>query len=253
MPPELTPVEEADGLLLKRDDLYRAPGGAPGGKARTCWALAEGAAGLVTAGSRSSPQVNIVAQIGQALGIPVRVHTPSGEPGAEVAAAIAAGAERIEHRAGYNSVIRARAREDAARRPGWAHIPFGMECEEAVEQTRRQAANLPRSARRLVVAVGSGMSLAGIARGVLDAGLLLPIIGIVVGADPAQRLKRYAPRGWQRFVLLQAALERYDQPAPEAELAGVQLDPIYEAKCLPFLQPGDCFWLVGLRQTALEA
>jgi len=28
----------------------------------------------------------------------------------------------------------------------------------------------------------------------------------------------------------------------------MELDPIFEAKCLPFLQPGDLFWVVGIRQ-----
>lgn len=33
------------------------------------------------------------------------------------------------------------------------------------------------------------------------------------------------------------------------ELGGVRLDPIYEAKCVPFLLPGDLFWCVGIRAT----
>lgn len=65
--PELTPVDKHGDYWMKRDDLYRVAG-VCGGKVRTCWNLAQGAKGLVTAGSRSSPQCNIVAHIAQKLG-----------------------------------------------------------------------------------------------------------------------------------------------------------------------------------------
>ena len=72
---DYTPIESSGGYYFKRDDLYRVAG-VSGGKARTCWGLAQGAPGLVTAGSRHSPQVNIVAHIAQELGVPCRVHVP---------------------------------------------------------------------------------------------------------------------------------------------------------------------------------
>jgi len=89
-----TPVQQVDDYFLKRDDLFEVAG-VRGGKARTCWSLAQGAVGLVTAGSRSSPQVNIVAHIARDLGIPCRVHTPEGEPSPEVADAVTCGAEWV--------------------------------------------------------------------------------------------------------------------------------------------------------------
>ena len=74
----LTPIETHGGHLVKRDDLFSI-GGVNGGKVRTCWHLAQGAKGLVTAGSRQSPQVNIVAHIAKKLNIPSRVHMPRGK------------------------------------------------------------------------------------------------------------------------------------------------------------------------------
>lgn len=257
-----TPIELHDGIWLKRDDLYRAPGtDAPGGKARTCFALAKqykeaGAPGLVTAGSRSSPQVNIVAQIGKALGMPVRVHTPQGEPGPEVVAAEEAGAERVAHRAGYNSVIVQRARADAET-SGWGHIPFGMECEEAVRQTASSFDNVARAFRsgkfkRLVIPVGSGMSLCGILAGDSYWSLYdLPILGVVVGADPRKRLDKFFPlwRFSHNLTLVGAGVDYHEKI--EASVGPVKLDPVYEAKCVRFLEPGDLLWVVGIRQTAL--
>jgi hypothetical protein len=131
-----TPVERRGNVWVKRDDLFSVAG-VSGGKVRSCWHLAQGATGLVTAGSRSSPQVNIVAHIAKALGIPCRVHTPAGDLSPEVLSAQAAGAEVVQHKAGYNNVIIKRARDDA-KAQGWREIPFGMECTEAVTQTRGQ-------------------------------------------------------------------------------------------------------------------
>lgn len=252
---ELTPVESRGGVWVKRDDAFEVAG-IRGGKARTCWALAQGAGGLVTAGSRSSPQANIVARIARQLGIPCRVHTPEGTAKPELQAALDAGAERVCWKAGYNNVIIARAREDAEAR-GWREIPFGMECWEAVEQTRRQVANLP-AAKRLVVPIGSGMSLAGILWGLRDTSRHeLPVLGIWVGAEPWKRLRRYGPPGClgdaslfdaeaNPLVLRRSEL-KYDEAAHSLMLDGLELDPIYEAKCLPWLRPGDCFWVVGKR------
>lgn len=259
---ELTPTyNHTNDYWVKRDDLYEAPGGAPGGKARTCYALAtkakaNGAVGLITAGSRSSPQVNIVAQIGRELGMPVRFHTPLGEPGPEVEAAIAAGAERVSHKAGYNSVIVARANKDAEQ-SGWGLIPFGMECEEAVLQTAGQVASLlglEHEIKRIVIPVGSGMSLCGVLHGLGRYGLKIPVTGVVVGADPTKRLDKFYPL-W-RFVrdleLIPAGVS-YDTKVTQNldGFLGPKLDPVYEAKCFKFLRPGDLFWIVGIRQTAL--
>lgn len=248
-PQALTPVDQVgDGLWAKRDDLF-CVAGARGGKARTAWELAQGASGLVTAGSRHSPQVNIVAHVARKLGVPCRVHTPTGELSAEVLQARDYGAEVLQHKPGYNSVIIARAREDAKSR-GWLDVPFGMECQAAIDLTRLQVANIPPEVKRLVVPVGSGMSLAGILWGLKDKKSDLPVLGVCVGADPAKRLDKYAPPDWaKRVQLVESKLDYHEQPK-ETTVGGLGLDPIYEAKCIPMLQHGDCLWVVGIRATA---
>jgi len=269
-PKALTPVEKRGDVWVKRDDKFIV-GGVPGGKVRTCWHLAQGAKGLVTAGSRSSPQVNIVAHIAKKLGIPCRVHTPEGSLSPEVLAAKAAGADVVQHRAGYNSVIISRAREDA-KRLGWVDIPFGMDCWEAVQQTRGQVANLPREAKRIVIPVGSAMSLSGLLHGLLDVGWDVPVLGVVVGAEPYDRLGRYAPKrleysslfggeeavnardkDWSEMVTLVRSPLDYHQPYKDPYWRGLALDPIYEAKSIPFIEPSDVFWVIGVRQTFMQA
>ena len=246
----LTPVEthnyRGGTIYVKRDDLYVIAGVA-GGKARTCWFLAQGARGLVTAASRVSPQTTTVAFIARHLGIPARIHTPTGIWSADLRAAGKAGAEIIQHKAGYNSVICARAHADALER-GWTEIPFGMECAEAVKQTSQQVANFPVDATKLVTAVGSGMSLAGILEGRRHYGLSFKVTGITVGADPTNRLDKYAPEDWREIVELIPSPAPYHSPH-FCSLHNIVLDPLYEAKALIHARPGDLCWIVGVRES----
>jgi 1-aminocyclopropane-1-carboxylate deaminase/D-cysteine desulfhydrase-like pyridoxal-dependent ACC family enzyme len=251
---EYTPVQHVDDYLLKRDDLFTIAG-VCGGKARTCWHLAQGAAGLVTAGSRSSPQANIVASIAKELRIPCRIHTPQGELSPELRQAQLKGAHVIQHKSGYNNVIIKRALDDAAA-TGYTSIPFGMECDEAVKQTRMQVQDIPLTVERIVVACGSGMSLSGLLWGLNDGWEDVPVLAVQVGADPTKRLDKYAPKDWRKQVKLVKSHIPYSTPASPRDCfigAGqdaVHLDPIYEAKCRQYLQPNDLFWIIGIRETA---
>ena len=245
---------EGNVYWLKRDDLFYAAG-AWGGKARTAQALSVGATHLVTAGSRSSPQVEIVARLAAGANILMTAHTPEGvlPPHIEAVAKLPNVTLR-QHPAGYNSVISARAR-DQAEKDGARLIPFGMECYEAVEATADQVATIPwlvnrGVGRRLVVPVGSGMTLAGVLTGLSrmgEAGDNVPVLGVCVGAEPKQRLDRYAPRDWSRRCKLVQAESSYDHPAKLTQFGGVEMDAYYEAKCLPLLEPGDLLWVVGRR------
>ena len=248
---ELTPVEEHGGYLVKRDDLFSV-GGINGGKVRTCWNLAQGAKGLVTAGSRESPQVNIVAHIAKALNIPCRVHTPEGEVSPEVDQAVKLGAELFQHPFGVNNVIKKRAKDDALE-TGFKEIPFGMECKEAVIATKNQVANIPPETKRIVIPVGSGMSLCGLLHGLKEKNLNIPVLGVRVGADPLKRLNQYAPKGWESMVELVDSGIDYHDHASELKLGDLTLDPVYEAKCLPFLKKGDLLWVVGIRKTSIPS
>ena len=246
---DLTPVEKIGNFTVKRDDLY-AVNGVNGGKVRTCFYLAQNAKGLVTAGSRESPQVNIVAHIAKELNIPCRVHTPEGKLSPEVEAAKNIGAEVIQHKAGYNSVIIKRAKDDALEN-GFTEIPFGMECCEAVEATKNQVKNIPPDTKRIVIPVGSGMSLSGLLHGLIENNLNIPVLGVRVGADPTERLNKYAPSNWKKMVTLVSSELDYHQHETNNDFFGLTLDPVYEAKCIKFLIEGDLLWVVGIRQTSL--
>lgn len=255
--PEVTPVEHlADkGVWLKREDKY-VYAGVRGAKVRTCMHFIaearEKGVGVVTAGSRMSPQVNFVAQIAYQMGVKCRVHVPSGPLTPELLAARAAGAKITQHDYGYNSVIIARAREDAAER-GWIEVPYGMESQEAVDYTKPQVVNIPDGVQRIVNACGSGMTLAGILWGLKEQGIDIPVTAICVGHVPEERLDRWAPEGWRDMVELVDEPSDYHQAATEVEYGGVLLDAYYEAKCIPYLREGDLLWVSAIRPSAVPA
>lgn len=236
---------------MKRDDLYRAAG-APGGKARTCWALAQNQDGLVAASHRHSPQMHMVARMAHALGIPCHIHTAEGDETDEIRDAKAFGAKIFRHSPGYNGVLIARARADAAKRK-WREIPFGMESTEAVELTAEQVGNVPKQIKRVVMAVGIGMSLSGVLWGLEKRGIYVPILAVAVGTpNPSKYIDKWAPSDWEGQVELIHAEEPYSKFV-DASVGNVRLDPVYEAKCARFLKEGDLLWIVGIRASALGA
>ena len=252
---ELTPVQTFGcGVFVKRDDLYSVAG-VCGGKVRACYNIVSKTRdlrGLVTAGSRSSPQVNIVASIAKHFKLPCFCHVPSGKLFPEVELAQSKGATIVQHKPGYNSVIVARARE-CAKEMNYTEIPFGMSSFDAVNSTRKQALNLKQfPIKRILMIVGSGMSLAGVLWGLQDEGMSIPITGVVVGSDPVKRLMGFAPFGWQQRVELIKSKHKY-QDVVEGYLAGITLDPIYEAKLVPFIKEGDLVWIVGIRESVKNA
>ncbi len=253
--PKTTPIQKIDGVWVKRDDLY-CRAGIRGGKVRACWRLATwGDApcdGLITASARKSPQAQIVARIANAMGVPARCHMPMGARTEEMVDMEAHGGELVQHKAGYNNVIITRAMADHKIRPTWRYIPFGMEHREAMRCTREQVRDIPVGVRRVVVCVGSGMTVAGIMHGLRDQHLShIPVVGIRIGADPTRRLNSWGPFGWrQQMELIDATDTIPYHTAVDAAIGDVVLDAHYEAKCLEYIKPGDLFWIVGIRAAA---
>ncbi len=245
--PTLTPVEYHDGIWVKRDDLY-CLGGVRGGKVRACYVLCKDTKlpGLVTASHRPSPQGHIVSAIAKYLGLQCRVHTPKGEFTDQMEQARDNGAVITQHDMGYNNVIIKRATDDA-QRLGWLHVPFGMECKQAIESASGQVRNLPEEAKRLVIPVGSGISLAGVLQGMKRYGINLPVLGVMSGADSRERLNRYAPVNWKNTVTLVPSGVPYHTNV-KAKVGTVDLDWTYEGKCAKFLEPGDILWCVGIKR-----
>lgn len=247
-PHELTPIEQHGDLFFKRED-YFSFAGCRGGKVRSALHIAQGAKGLISAGSSHSPQVIIVARIAHELDIPARVHIPKCKRNAELEA-IAPFTEIIEHKIGRRNVLSHDAAIDAKEHPDWTYIPFGMEHPAHIEQMRSQFKNVPAEAKRIVAPVGSGLALSAILWGARDYGWQKPIVGICVSplSGPIKMLDKYAPHDWrEQCKLIRSELDYAKEPEQQT-ISGIQLDPIYEAKAIPYLEAGDLFWIVGIRR-----
>lgn len=250
---ELTPVEynEETGIWLKRDDLFEVYG-VRGGKARSAYQvilklIEEGYREIVTAGSRQSPQCEIVSYICENMGLKCRVFMPYGEDTSVISHIQENQNTIIERvRPGYNNVIIARAREYAENR-NVGYVPYGMECAENIEVTCSQVKNLPVGRiKRVVVPVGSGMSISSVITGMTRNGLDLPLLGVRVGRSPDKIIEKYAEGVGLSNLEIVSASKSYHTVCEEY-VDGYQLDPIYEAKCREFLQEGDLLWVVGKR------
>jgi len=243
---ELTPVEKRQNYYFKREDTYSFAG-VSGGKVRTAKLLCQGASGLTTAGSKSSPQIVIISHMAEYYRVPFRGHTASGQLSWELEELKTKKfTDIVQHKYGYNSVIKKRARDDAKER-NWKYIPFGMECQEAIDQTANQVKNLPFGEfKRIVVPVGSGMTFCGVVHGVRQMGINVPILVIRVGAYPVARIRKFLPVWYNNWSLLFSELN-YNK-RKKIVFCDIELDPIYEAKCVSFLKEGDLFWIVGIRK-----
>ncbi len=252
---KLTPIEIHNGFLVKRDDIYEVAG-IRGGKGRICWQLSDGAKGLVVSGSRQSLLVNIAAHVAEKRGIPCRGHVPTGGLTPELEDAVAHGIELVKHKAGYPNVLMSNARKDAIE-SGRREIPFGLECRELVVDVAKQVENIPDNIKRIVVPVGSGMTLAGILKGLQLRGRKTKILGVIVGGGKdhdkfspvlARRLDRFADK-WRDIVEFVHSGVPYATEAKVKMLGDLRLDSVYEAKCIPHLRKGDLLWVVGIRSS----
>ena len=245
---KLTPVEKKGNNWIKRDDMFEYAG-QKGGKARAALYLitnGQKPKSITTAGNRNSPQINIVSSIGKKLGIPVTAFTSTGELGNEVKIAKSKGADIKQVMYGYENVISSNAKKYSEKNNSLL-IPFGMDTEEVQPLTANQVRNIPKEVKRIVVPVGSASSIIGIVKGVKEYRPDIKILGVVVGANPLRKLNKYVP-DWKKYAKLQRLSIPYHQPATITNFKGIELDPYYEAKTIPYIKDNDLLWIVGVRE-----
>ena len=265
--PDVTPVEQRGDYWFKREDQY-VFAGVNGAKVRAYrhLALEDDAEGIIGVAARVSPNFTRFAAVGKRLGIPVRVHTAYGEYTELMEVAEGLGAEIVQHAPGYMNQLEAAARDDAEseERDGWIYPKWGddprvhdltvREVENVaatIEASRDSGGEADPEIQRVVVPVGSGLTLAAVLAGLKQYGVDVPVLGVRVGGDPEDALDRHAPDDWRDRVDLVESDYDYQAAPDETALAGVELDPVYEAKVIPYVEPGDLVWVVSTRETAL--
>lgn len=249
----LTPVMQFGEWWAKREDLACFAGLhlSSGSKVRQYAAMIAAAPGqplLVGCSANSAMQIYI-AEAAKAAGVPGIVYVPRrAQLTRATAYAREMGAEIVEVAPGYLSVVRSRARE----RAGLLGRYVRWDAEAAVIDAIAQCENLPKKAKRIVVATGSGLTCAGILAGMAKFGFRQPVMAVCVSnmADAAKidaLARQHTAKGLPRFHV-EHTPQKYDDPvAASLPDGGTPLDPFYAAKVLPYIKPGDCFWIPGRR------
>ncbi|TAL67466.1 MAG: pyridoxal-phosphate dependent enzyme [Bacteroidetes bacterium] len=186
---ELTPVEEYDGILYKRDDLYlpyEDYNELGGGKVRQMQLLYESMksknekiTGLITNPvSLSSPQSAIVAKIAKDNNVPCMICIGGKIDSVEETAkrykplslAYQLGAEiKVVAKIGYRNVVTSRV-NDIIKENNYEVVNFGINLSDypdaIIGSTANQVLNLPDYLDNLIIPCGSAITMAGIIVGI---------------------------------------------------------------------------------------
>lgn len=265
---ELTPVE----IAHKRDDLFMPYSDVPlsGGKVRQARRLLRPAVerirdehgGVVlTATGVHSPQGLIIARVAHELGLRcvlfVGATTEQGalERHAMLRRAVSFGAE-LDCSAGvaYESALSAAQQRWREQHDGAGYVVrFGINLEDDPDailgSTAAQVANVPDDTRSIVVAVGAGVTAAGVILGAIEHAPQARVVCVQIAGydrrDAIDRMTQGASYDWHAIEGVP-----YSRLVRERVAAGFELDPIYEAKAWRYMRDRldvehACFWVVG--------
>jgi 1-aminocyclopropane-1-carboxylate deaminase/D-cysteine desulfhydrase-like pyridoxal-dependent ACC family enzyme len=272
-PNELTPVENRNGRLYKREDLHRNEKyGVNGAKFRACRHLFQKAAdaghmAVVSASSVLSPQAAMAGVLAEefdmdctlVLGATKEETAPKH---VSVNIALQAGATmNLESKVAYNPVIQ-RAGNLLAQETGAWQLPYGIttkadasrgEVTDFLAVGGAQVQNLPDDLETLVVPFGSGNTASGILYGLATYGApaaLKRVVLVGVGPDRYPWMKsRLDFVGVQMEELgfeivhmpLHGWFADYGDKMPETA-DGIVMHPTYEGKVVRFLNGSDLEW-----------
>lgn len=247
----LTPIEKINNVYIKREDKFII-NDVCGGKTRSAYELIingieQGYTNFVTAGSRQSPQCEIVSYLCEYLNVKAHLFMPKGKD-TSVIKNINNNSNSTIHRTkvGYNSVI-CKWSNDYAIENNFYYIPFGMECEENIKVTQHQVKNIPNDIKRIIMPIGSGMSFVSVLNGLeLYQKYNINVVGIQIGKDVQKTLKKYLNAPHIHYEIINSEL-KYAQIPKNTTIGNIELDPTYESKCIPYLKDNDLFWIVGKR------
>lgn len=279
----LTPVEERNGRLYKREDLYTAPGGVNGAKLRACQYLigqgaAQGKTRVISAASILSPQSAMAAVVARQYGMrpwiilgATRAETAIRQSSVQIAASQDADFEIVP--VGFNPYLQAAAAKRLHKSPDAYWLNYGITTpkDATTEQLRafvdvgaRQTRNLPDHVRTLVLPFGSGNTATGVMAGLAKhrpAGLERVIL-VGIGPDRRrwmqerlERLEATFPVHIDHYDLHGTGFARYGDKMP-GQADGIQLHPTYEGKVVRYLDGimppwweardgSTCLWIVG--------
>lgn len=286
---KFTPVENHNGLLVKREDLYAYPNGSNGSKLRAAEQLLgaaykSGYRKVITAAACVSPQHALVSSAAVALGM-TTTHILGGTTAvsslrhSSVRIAANNNAEFRFIKVGYNPALVASARQYVKDHDDtyWLHYGIAAPPESSAEEllafhepSAYQTRNIPESVVDIVLPFGSGNTGAGVLLGLLNQGFDGRVHMVSIGPDRRAWLnKRFRDMGYDwdfPFTIdwrpLHPHFATYGDRMPET-LDDIVLHPTYEGKVVRFLnrfspswwdEPDEktLLWVVGSALPRLE-
>lgn len=235
-------IEQYNNIYVLRLD-KRETYGLYGDKARIAYEMSKGQNGIVTCGSRESIQTVAFAQVCDILNIPCDIHIPKGKDTNSILQLKNTNCNLIREKVGYNNVLNAHAR-DNAKNKGYKFVQLGMLCDEAyklIGQNVNLILPYINDIKRIVISVGSGTTLIGIARALQKHNIDIPIIGVMCGMDATKNILNNTD--YKNIMLVKSDSSYHKKE--RVEFCGITLNPTYEAKCVSYLQDGDLFYIVA--------
>ena len=235
-------IEQYDNIYILRLD-KRNTHGLYGDKVRIAYEMSKGQKGIVTCGSRESIQTVAFAEVCDILNIPCDVHIPKGKTTNSILRLENTNCNIIREKVGYNNVLNAHAR-DNAKEKGYKFVQLGMLCDEAytlIGQNVDLIIPYINDIKRIIIPVGSGTTLIGIANELYWHGIDIPIIGVMCGMDATKNIINNTCSN--NIVLVKSNVKYHVEK--NIDFYGINLNPIYEGKCVPYIQDGDLFYIVA--------
>jgi len=257
MKDQLTPIEEENGIFLKRDD-YFVLGNCNGGKLRQAINLIEGNLKIIRTKhnnevvcfvSIKSPQSAIISEVCKMYGIKCKIICyKTKEPNRNLSIAQENGAEIIGINIGHSTVL-----EHHAKKQQGFQINMGFKSEIAINSAISQVENIPDELDYLIIPVGSAMNFIGILKGVLKYNKKVgKIIGVYVGKKPDDNIYEMFKNSGLNFEFIKSEYS-YGLPVNKYSF----LDPIYEAKAWKWMKENidptkkTLFWIIGKRNLTI--
>lgn len=273
-PRELTPVENINGMWVKREDLF-APfgkGGVNGGKLRQCWIMLEKVkdeySGTITCCSIHSPQGPISAAVSNHFGLTSDVYFGRVLPeNLEKAPMV----KLIKHYGGVPSIhpnhirqvnLYALAKENAPKENKFI-IAYGFNLSKypdaILDAVSNQVKNIPDELDNLIITCGSGITSTGVLIGLKKFNKHVKKIYFVATAPSREKsIKKTIEEQeldieYEIIDLFHRKGFSYEKPA-YAKLQEIELHPNYEAKTYLWLvneshidrtNNKTLFWIVG--------
>lgn len=250
-------IEKINGIYLNRNDkvnIYDVNGM----KAMSALHLIENAikrkyAGIVTVGSRYSPQCNIVSDICEHLNIKSHLFMPNSKNDTNIMKKINGRRNSQIHKVnyGYTSNLIYNAKK-FAKENDFYYIDFGMRNAENVDFISHQVEEVPNHIKRIIVPIGSGVNFLGILYGLEKYKRFeTKLIGVITGSTES---KKYIMRNLPVMTNVDFEIVVYEPNLSPAErykkvvdfkIGNVILNALYEAKCKEFIKENDLLWIIG--------